>query len=199
MGWVVRAGLAAGIYLALAGPGFAQTNEACVLRCIDRGNLDQTCEARCSKGVPPANPPAANRTSEPAQQSAPSLPATQSAPPPAVQATPPVTSGPSGSQPATPRSAPALAPAQAAPSSPAAQSAPQPTAAQSAPAVAPAQSAPQPTAAQSAPQQSVKPPEPPVNQRCVLLCLDHGHLDQYCDRVCALPMPGASPAAPASK
>jgi hypothetical protein len=198
MGWVVRAGLAAGIYLALAGSGFAQTNEACVLRCIDRGNLDQTCEARCSKGVPPANPPAANRTSEPAQQSAPSLPAAQSAPPPAVQATPPpavqatppVTSGSSGSQPAAPRSAPAPAPAQAAPSSPAAQSAPT---------VAPAQSAPQPTAAQSAPQQSVKPPEPPVNQRCVLLGLDHGHLDQYCDRVCALSKPGASPAAPASK
>ncbi|HEV2264921.1 MAG TPA: hypothetical protein VGR79_10365 [Stellaceae bacterium] len=183
---IVLAGVVVGLCALLATPGFAQTNQACVLRCLDRGNLDQTCEARCTNGVPPATPPAANRTSQPAQQPAPQQPTAQqpaaeqpAAQQPAMQTPPALPAGPSALPPAT----------QSIPQVPPDQSAPQSTV---------AQPAPQPTAAQSAPQQSAKPPAPPVNERCVLLCLDHGHLDQYCDRICALPTPGASPATPAS-
>src|SRR5690242_3280078 len=94
MGRLMRAGLIAGTCLALAAPAFAQiTNEACMLRCLDHGNLEQTCEARCSSGVPPAAPLRPNRSSEPAQQpapqSAPALPAA-STPPLATQPTPAV-------------------------------------------------------------------------------------------------------------
>jgi hypothetical protein len=33
----------------------------------------------------------------------------------------------------------------------------------------------------------VRPPAPPrrVNEICVLRCLDHGRLDEYCQRICA--------------
>ena len=155
-------------------PGFAQTNEACMLRCLDHGNLDQTCTARCTNGVPPAAPVAPNRASVPAQQ-----PAPQSAPPLATQS-PPAASQPANVVPSSPSVVrPAPQPAQnfAAPPPPAQNAAPLQPVQNQAP--------PQP-AAQSAPQQVAKPPAPPVNQMCVLHCLDHGHLDQYCERVCTV-------------
>ncbi|MGH7013595.1 MAG: hypothetical protein ACREEL_05465 [Stellaceae bacterium] len=161
MGRIVRASLVAGFYFALASPGFAQTNEACVLRCLDHGNLDQTCEARCTNGVPPASAPAPSRIAQPAQQ-------------PAVQAAPPLAAPSSTAPPAVPPAA-----ATTVPQSNVTQPAPQ-------------QSAPQPSVGQATPQQLVKPPASPINEACVLRCLDHGHLDQYCDRVCALPVPGGS-------
>src|SRR5487761_721572 len=77
MGRIGWASAVAAVFFALASPGFAQTNQACVLRCLDHGNLDQTCEARCTNGVPPAAAPAPNRAAEPAQQSTPSIPAAQ--------------------------------------------------------------------------------------------------------------------------
>lgn len=163
MGRIAWASAIAVLYVALAAPGFAQTNEACMLRCLDRGNLDQTCEARCTKGVPPAETLKPNHATAPAQQ-----PATQSAPPLAAQPSP------ASPQPASiPPSPP-----------PAGQSAPQP--AQNLAPVQPAQNqAPPQPAAQTAPQQVAKPPSRPVNEACVLRCLDHGHLDQYCEAVCA--------------
>lgn len=159
MGRIVLAGVVAGIWALLASPGFAQTNYACVLRCLDHGNLDQTCQARCTKGVPPGTVLAPNRATQPsnvpAAQSAPQSPqspASSGSPPSVVQSAPPQPVGQSGSQPAT------------------------------------NQPPPQPNAVLAAPHQSVQPPgQPPplVNERCVLLCLDHGHLDQYCQRVCS--------------
>lgn len=140
MGRMVLRGLV--VCASLAGPAFTQTNEACMLRCLDHGNLDQTCQARCTKGVPPAEAPKP-RHSE----------------------------------------APANAPAASVPQSPAAASSPPPAAAPSAPQRPEDQAPLQPTV-QASPQQSLKPPRP-VNEACVLRCLDHGHLDQYCDRICA--------------
>ena len=32
----------------LTPPGFAQTNEACVLHCLDHGHLDQYCQRVCT-------------------------------------------------------------------------------------------------------------------------------------------------------
>ena len=156
----------------LAVPALAQTNEACVLRCLDHGHLDQYCQSVCTNGVPAPAPVAPNRSSAPAQQPAPPL-ATQSAP----AAPPPVNAQPS----APPVVQPGPEPAQnfAAPS-PAQNAAPAQPAQNQAP--------PQP-AAQSAPQQVAKPPAPPVNQACVLRCLDHGHLSQYCDAVCTIKRP----------
>lgn len=182
MARIVLAGVIAGLCVSLAIPVSAQiTNEACVLRCLDRGNLDQTCQARCTKGVPPASVPAPNRSGSPANVatpgSVPQAPAAPMGPAPAVAA-PSV-------QPPSAQSAPQPA-AQAAPPVPANQLAPQP-AAQSAPQIPANQVAPQPTA-QATPQQSVKPPAPPprpVNQACVLRCLEHGRLDQYCQSICA--------------
>ena len=174
MGRIGWASVVATLFFALASPGFAQTNEACMLRCLDHGNLEQTCEARCTNGVPPAAPLAPNRTSKPAQQSAPQSPA--------ASGSPPVAAAPSGPQPSAQQPAPPLqAVTQPAPQ-PNVQSVPQPAANQ----------VPSPPTAQASPQQSVRPPAPPVNERCVLLCLDHGHLDQYCDRICALPVPGGT-------
>jgi len=157
----------------VAAPGFAQTNEACVLHCLDHGHLDQYCQAVCTNGVPPAAPVAPNRTPAPAQQ-----PATQSAPPLATQ------SPPAASQPA---SAPPSAPSVIQPAPQPAQNFAAPQPAQNVAPVQPAQNQvpPQP-AAQSAPQQVAKPPLPPVNEACVLHCLDHGHLDQYCQKVCTV-------------
>ena len=170
MGRIAWAGIVVAIVAlcaSFAAPGFAQTNEACMLRCLDHGNLDQTCTARCTTGVPPAAPLAPNRTAAPAQQ-----PAPQSAPPLATQ-----------SMPAAPQ------PASAPPSSPSAvQPAPEPAQNFAAPQPAQNEAPPQP-AAQSAPQQVAKPPAPPVNEACVLRCLDRGHLDQYCQRVCTVKSP----------
>jgi len=179
MGRLIRASLIAGACLALAAPAFAQiTDQACMLRCLDHGHLDQYCQSVCTKGVPPAAPLSPSRSSEPAQQAAPlSAPAL-----PAASSTPPL-----ATQPATPaKSQPANAP----PFSPSAvQPAPQPAQNQAPPQPAqPVQNkAPPQPAAQTAPQQVAKPyvPPRPVNQACVLRCLDHGHLDQYCLAVCA--------------
>lgn len=147
----------------LAPPGFAQTNEACVLRCLDHGHLDQYCQRVCTNGVPPAAPLAPNRTAAPAQQ-----PVTQS-PPAAPQ----------------PANAPQSTPSVVQPASQPAQNFAAPPPAQNAAPLQPAQNqAPPQPAAQSAPQQVAKPPAPPVNEACYLRCIDHGHLDQYCQRVC---------------
>jgi hypothetical protein len=141
---MVLAGLV--VCASLAGPAFAQTNEACVLKCLDHGNLDQICQARCTKGVPPAEAPK-----------------------------------PRGAAP------PANAPAASAPQSPAGASSPSPAAATPSAPQHPENRAPLQPAAPASPQQSLKPPAPaprPVNEACVLRCLDHGHLDSYCERIC---------------
>lgn len=176
MGRIVLAGVVAGIWVSLATPGFAQTNEACVLRCLDHGNLDQTCQARCTKGVPPGTVLAPNRATQPsnvpAAQSTPQSPqsrASSVSPPSAVQSAPSQPAGQSSYQPAA--NQPPLQPAGQSGSQPAANQPP-----------------PQSNAALAAPRQPVQPPGPPpplVNERCVLLCLDHGHLDEYCQRVCS--------------
>lgn len=183
MGRVVLAGIMVALCASFAVPAFAQTNEACVLRCLDHGNLDQTCQARCTKGVPPAEAPAPSRTAAPANVA----PTEATSPPPAAAASPPSGTAPSAPQPAAIQSLPQPAASQVAPQPAAVQSAPQQPAAQTAPQPA-ANQAPQQPTAQATPQQSVKPPSPParpVNERCVLMCLEHGHLNQYCERVCA--------------
>jgi len=164
--------VAAVFFFALITPGLAQTNEACVLRCLDHGNLEQTCVARCTNGVPPAAPLAPNRSSQPAQQIAPQSPPASNPPP--------IAAAPSGPPPSAQQPAPSYQavtqPAQPAPQ-PNVRSVSQPAANQ----------VPSSAAAQPSPQQSVKPPSlpsPPVNEACYLRCLEHGHLDQYCERVC---------------
>lgn len=174
IGWanVVLAGIVAGLCVSFAAPGFAQTNEACVLRCLDHGHLDQYCQRICTNGVPPPAALAPNRAPAPAQQ-----PAAQSPPPPSQSVPPSATQ----SSPVAPQPASAPLP----PSPPVVEPAPQP--AQNVTPIQPVQEqAPPQPAAQSAPQQVAKPPPPPVNERCVLLCLDHGHLDQYCQKVCTV-------------
>jgi len=157
----------------LAVPGFAQTNEACYLRCVDHGHTDQYCTAACTNGVPAAAPVAPNRSSAPAQQ-----PAPRSAPPLATQ------SPAAAPQPA---STPPSSPSAVQPAPEPAQNFAAPPPAQNAAPVQPAQDqvAPQP-AAQSAPQQVAKPPAAPINEACYLHCIDRGHLDQYCQRVCTV-------------
>lgn len=171
MGRIVLAGLVVALCASLATPGFAQiTNEACVLRCLDHGRLYQDCERICTNGVPPAETPKPNRAALPTNAPA-AVPAPQS--PAAISNSPPAAAAPS----VTPPSAQQPAAGQPVPQ-PSAQPAPRPVE-NAAP--------PQPAAAQATPQQSVKPPAPParpVNELCVLRCLDHGHLDQYCQRVC---------------
>jgi hypothetical protein len=133
----------------LARPALAQTNEACVLRCLDHGNLDQTCQARCTTRVPAAEAPKPRPAAPPAN--VPAAPVPQS------------------------------------PRSPAALSIPAPAAAPSAPQFLENQ-APSPPAVQTSPRQSLRPPGPvprPFNEACVLRCLDHGHLNEYCERICA--------------
>lgn len=170
IGW---ASVVIALWAFLALPGFAQTNEACMLRCLDHGNLDQTCTARCTNGVPPAAPLAPNRTATPPQQ-----PVTQSPPLPATQPAPAVPQ---------PANAPQSAPSAVQPAPQPAQNFAAPPPAQNVAPLQPAQNqAPPQPAAQSAPQQVAKPPAPPVNEACVLHCLDHGHLDQYCQRVCTV-------------
>lgn len=171
MGRIVLASFVVGLCALFAAPAFAQiTNQACVLRCLDHGHLDQYCERICTKGVPPAATPKPSRAVPPANapvtgESVRQMPAVPSSPVVTAPSTPaPTTAAP---QPAAQQSAPA----QSAPP------APQPS----------VQSAPQP-AAQTSPQQTVRPPAPParpVNEMCVLRCLDHGHLYQYCERICA--------------
>jgi hypothetical protein len=174
MGRIVLAAVVVGVCAALAVSAFAQiTNEACVLRCLDHGHLDQYCQRICTNGVPPAEAPTPNRTAlpsnTPAAAPAPQAPAAVSNPLPAAAA--PSVTPPSAQQPAASQPVP----------QPSVQPAPRPVE-NAAP--------PQPVAAQATPQQSVKPPTPPapparpVNEACVLHCLDHGHLDQYCERVC---------------
>ena len=165
MGRIAWACVVVAVCAVLAVPALAQTNQACVLRCLDRGHLDQYCQGICTNGVPAAAPVAPNRSSAPAQQ-----PAPQSAPL-AVQPNSPVSS-PETTPPAS------SSPVQSVPA-PAQNVAPEP---------AQNEVAPQP-AAQSAPQQVAKPPAPPVNQMCVLHCLDHGHLSQYCDAMCTVKRP----------
>jgi len=156
-----------------AAPVSAQTNEACVLRCLDHGHLDQYCQKVCTNGVPPSTPLTPNRTTAPAQQ-----PATQSVAPLATQ------SAPAAPQPA---SAPPSASSVVHPAPEPAQNFVAPQPAQNVAPVQPAQNeAPPQPAAQSAPQQVAKPPAPPVNEACYLRCLDHGHLDQYCQKVCTV-------------
>ena len=172
IGWAIGAGLCMSLWVSLATPGFAQTNQACVLRCLDRGHLDQYCQRVCTNGVPPAAPVAPNRAPAPAQQpAAQSSPPTQPAPPLAAQS-PPAAPPPANPPPSSPSVVePAPQPAQnLAPAQPAQNQAP------SQPATA------------AAPQQIAKPyvPPRPVNEACVLHCLDHGHLDQYCQRVCTV-------------
>jgi hypothetical protein len=143
LGRVVLMGLV--LCASLTGPAFGETNQLCVLRCLDHGNLDQTCEARCTTGVPRTN------AAEPH------------------------------------RAAPANAPAASMPQSPGADSgAPSgsvPSASQRQQNQAPLQS----TVHGSPPRSSIPPATPPprVNEACVLRCLDHGHLNQYCERICA--------------
>ncbi len=170
MGRIGWASIGAALFFALVTPGLAQTNEACVLRCLDHGNLEQTCVARCTNGVPPAAAPAPNRMSKPAQQSAPQSPA--------VSSPSPVAAAPSAPQPAPPRQA-VTPPAP----QPNVQSVPQAPANQ-VPSPSTVQASPQQSVPQAPPQQSTKPPSPPINEACVLHCLDHGHLIQYCERVC---------------
>jgi len=181
---IAWAGVVVAMCASFAAPGFAQTNEACVLRCLDHGHLDQYCNAVCTNGVPPAAPVAPNRASAPAQQPAtPSTAPTQAAPPLATQS-PPAAPPPANVPPSSPSVVqPAPQPAQnlAAPLPPQNAAPPQPVQ---------NQAPPQP-AAQSAPQQVAKPPAPPVNEACYLRCVDHGHLDQYCQRVCTVK--GATP------
>ena len=174
---IVWAGVVVVLGAVFAIPVRAQTNEACVLRCLDRGHLDQYCQAVCTNGVPAAAPVAPNRSSAPAQQ-----PAPQSAPPLATQsppAAPPPTNAPQSS-PSVGQPAPQPAQNFAAPPPPAQNAAPLQPVQNQAP--------PQP-AAQSAPQQVAKPPAPPINEACYLRCVDRGHLDQYCQRVCTVKSP----------
>ncbi|HEV2163157.1 MAG TPA: hypothetical protein VGR52_13130 [Stellaceae bacterium] len=172
MGRIVWAGVVVVLGAVLAMPARAQTNEACVLRCLDRGHLDQYCQAVCTNGVPAAAPVAPNRSSAPAQQPAPPL-ATQS--PPAAPA---------------PANAPQSAPSVVQPAPQPAQNFVAPPPAQNAAPLQPVQNqAPPQPAAQSAPQQVAKPPALPVNEACYLRCVDHGHLDQYCQRVCTVKSP----------
>ncbi len=196
MSRIVLAGLVVGLCASLALPSFAQiTNEACVLRCLDHGNLDQTCEARCTKGVPSPPPPALNRAAQP--RNVPAVESTRQSPAAAPSAPQPTTTESTPPQPAgqsravvnqPPPQAPAAqaTPQQSVP--PPAPVSPQPMATQATPQQSvPAPASPQPMAVQATPQQSVKPPAPParpVNEACVLRCLDHGHLDEYCERVC---------------
>ena len=181
MGRIVLAGFVVGLYASFVAPALAQiTDQACVLRCLDHGRLDQYCEQICTKGVPPAATPKPSRAAPPANAPA----AEESVPPmPAVPASPVVTT-PSTPAPtaAAPPPAANQAPRQSAPPAPqpSVQAAPQPAA---------NQAPPQP-AAQASPQQTVRPPAPPasparpVNQMCVLRCLDHGRLSQYCEQIC---------------
>jgi hypothetical protein len=180
MGRIVLAGFVVGLCASFAAPAFAQiTDQACVLRCLDHGRLDQYCEQICTKGVPPAATPKPSHAAPPpnapvAGESVPQMPAVPSSP---------VVTTPSAPLPAAAAPQPAAqqsAPAQSAPPAPqpSVQTAPQPEA---------NQAPPQPTA-QASPQQIVRPPAPParpVNEACVLRCLDHGRLYQYCERICA--------------
>ena len=171
MGRIGWASVVAAIFFAFIAPGLAQTNEACVLRCLDHGHLDQYCQRVCTNGVPPAAPLAPNRTAAPPQQ-----PVTQSPLPLATQ------SPPAAPQPAN---APQSTPSVVQPASQPAQNFAAPPPVQNVAPLQPAQNqAPPQPAAQSAPQQVAKPPAPPVNEACYLRCIDHGHLDQYCQRVC---------------
>jgi hypothetical protein len=175
MGRIVLAGLVLALCASLGAPVLAQTDEACMLRCQDH-LLYQTCKARCTKGVPPMQAPATSQT--------PTI--SRTAPPttvPPVAMTPPSPlAPPSSAQSATAPSVPipsALYPAVAQPAPPRSVQPPAQPAANQAP--------PQPTA-QATPQQSVRPSAPPprpVNEACVLHCLDHGRLERQCDAICA--------------
>jgi len=159
---IVLASLLLGLHPSLAIPVLAQTNEACVLRCMDHLPY-QTCQARCTKAAPPAEASTPRRAAPPANVPAaavtsPSPAAAPSAPPSLTQPAPAA----AAQQPS------ALHPGRGT-AQPAANQAPlQPT-------------------AQPTPQQLLKPPPPrrPVNEACVLRCLDHGRLDRQCQAVCA--------------
>lgn len=172
MGRIVLAGLVLGLCASLAAPVLAQTNEACMLRCLDH-LLYQTCQARCTKGAPPARASTPSRAAPPtnvpaATSMSPSPAAAPSVPPSSAQPAPTVPAPqPSALEPAVAQ--PALQPRVQPPAQPVANKAP-----------------PQPTA-QATSQQSVKPSASPprrVNQACVLRCLDHGRLDQQCQATC---------------
>ena len=158
MARIVLAALVLGLCASLAPPVRAQTNQMCMLRCLDH-SLYQICEARCTKPVPPGQAPtpnaAAPTNAPPAASTTPSPMAAPSAPPSSAQAAPAVTTPQPDAQP---------------PARPAATPAPlQP-------------------AAQAAPRQSEKPsapPQRPVNEVCVLRCLDHGRLNGQCEAICA--------------
>lgn len=168
MARIVLAALVLGLCVSLAPPVRAQTNEMCMLRCLDH-SLSQICEARCTKPAPPGQTPTPNAAAptkaRPAASTAPSPVAAPSAPPSSAQAAPAVTSP----QPPAPQHA-------------VAQPGAQPPAR---PATTPAPLQP---AAQAAPRQSAKPSAAPrrrVNEACVLRCLDHGRLNGQCETICA--------------
>jgi len=148
--------LAACLFGALAIPSLAQTNQMCVLRCLDHGHLDSYCEARCTNGGVPLTKP---QTPVPAGQPAPQSPAGQTPPQVPAGQTPP----PAG-QTTSPK--------------------------------APAHSVFD-IFKGTAPAAHSTPPDPPVDNLCVLRCLDR-HLDQYCQRVCAKP-PVQAPAPASAK
>lgn len=151
---IVLAAVVAGWGALIALQGSAQTDEACMQRCLDH-LLYSTCEARCTKGGPPTEAPTIRRAAPPK-----------------------------------------VAPAAASPSpAPAAVLFAPPSAPQPAPAAAPVPSALYPAVAQPAPQPGVQPPAQPaadqappprpVNEACMLRCLDHGRLYDQCEAVCA--------------
>jgi hypothetical protein len=154
---IVLAAVVAGWGALIATHGFAQTNEACMLRCLDH-LLYEACHTRCTKGAPPTQAPTISRAKPPTVAPA----AASTSPSPAAALFAP----PSSAQPAPAAAIPAaLYPSVA-------QPAPQPSV------QPPARPAAQPAADQA-------PPPRPVNQACVLHCLDHGRLYEQCEAVCA--------------
>jgi hypothetical protein len=182
MGRIVLAGLVLGLCASLAAPVLAQTNEACMLRCLDHFPY-LTCHARCTKAVPPVQAPTIRRAAPPTNvppAASTSPAAAPSAPPPSAQPAP-AAPQPSTLHPAVTQPAPQPSALQPAVTQPAPQPSVQPPAQPAA-----NQAPPQPTG-QATSQQSAQPSAPPrpVNEACVLRCLDHGRLYPQCQAMCA--------------
>jgi len=130
MARIVLAALVLGLCASLAPPVRAQTNEMCMLRCLDH-SLYQICEARCTKPAPRGQAPtpnaAAPTNAPPAASTPPSPVAAPSAPPSSAQAAPAVTTPQPPARPAANPAPLQPAAAQAAPRQSAKPSAPPPS------------------------------------------------------------------------